>query len=276
MASVDRSAPSRDLSQIWGYWVPEPALLLGPRVEERTIRYLLNWLRIREPWLYLLALPDPPVTRVKAQWWRDYLNGDTADATPATESRHAKRLKEVKDVFCRVFNIDEYDSNSSGKVAWFDHSLVDLEPTLAPTVIWEVFELGFRHELLALDRLLVPMNDVPEADSRREEILAEVFDARDVYRLHALPESGVGLSAKVPERRARCIQGLRDVVIRWPMCPPEIVAGPALGSHLGSGAIEDMERAVAAFYVQVFFAYSGRAPIVPHAHPHDILPAALS
>ena len=166
--------------------------------------------------------------------------------------------------------MDDYDSSPSGKVPWFHHRLVDLDPVLAPLVIWEVFELGFRHELLALDRLLVHMHDVPEADSRREELLVEVFDARDVYQLHVLPESGVGLWANVAERRARCIQGLRNIVKRWPTCPAEVVAGPPLGPHLGMRVIEDMERAVATFYVQLFFAYSGCAPIVPHAHPFDI------
>ena len=166
MASVDRSEPVPSPSQIWGYWVPEPALLLGPRTEDRTARYLMNWLRIREPWLYLLALPDSPVTKVGPQWWRDYLNGDTADANPAHETRRAKRLKDVKEVFGRAFTMDDYHLRTSGKVAWFHHSFVDLDPALAPLIIWEVFELGFRHELLALDRLLVPMNDVPDADSQ--------------------------------------------------------------------------------------------------------------
>ena len=158
---------------------------------------------------------------------------------------------------------------TSGKVAWFHHSFVDLDPALAPLIIWEVFELGFRHELLALDRLLVPMNDVPDADSRREEILAEAFDGRDVYRLHLLPGSGAGLCANVPERRTRSIQGLRNVLKRWPMCPPDVIAGSPLGPHLDTSVIEAMECAVARFYVRTFFAYSGRAPIVPHAYPYN-------
>ena len=105
MQAVDRSGVARPSSELWGYWVPDPSLLIGPENPERVQRYVMNWLRIREGWLYLLGLPDTPATRVGAQWWRDYLNGDTANPTPEQHTRRAEHLEKVKSVFIRAFTM---------------------------------------------------------------------------------------------------------------------------------------------------------------------------
>ena len=155
MTSVDRSAPCKPSAELWGYWVPEPSLLVGPATDERVARYLMNWLRLREAWIYLLGLPDTPATRVAPQWWRDFLNGATSSLTPDASTRRAKRLENVKQVFSRAFLMDDYDERPPARLEWFHHRLASLDVSLAPLVLWEVFELGFHYELLALDRWLV-------------------------------------------------------------------------------------------------------------------------
>ena len=45
MRAVDRSDRVKSAPEIWGYWIPEPALLVGPRDAPRLQRYVLNWLR---------------------------------------------------------------------------------------------------------------------------------------------------------------------------------------------------------------------------------------
>ena len=47
LSTVSRTRPARRGPDLWGYWIPEPALLLGPKTEERTLRYLGHWLRMR-------------------------------------------------------------------------------------------------------------------------------------------------------------------------------------------------------------------------------------
>ena len=267
MESVDRRGAAKLSADLWGYWIPEPSLLIGPQTEERIERYLMNWLRVREAWLYLLALPDTPATRAAPQWWRDYLQGYTNDSTPEGNSRRALRIAKVKEIFCRAFLMEDFDEDVQRPVKWFDHKLASLDHALAPLILWEAFELGFRYELLAMDRVLVPMHHEPDADARREVVLARVFPNLDLYRLTSLPSSPAGLCAKVPQARVRSIEGLRSVVLRWPFCPQDIVTTPPLTSASNDAAIETMERAVASFYVQTFFSLSGRAPLVPHAFP---------
>ncbi|KAH9929953.1 uncharacterized protein BXZ73DRAFT_90351 [Epithele typhae] len=265
MQSVDRSQPSKPSEDLWGYWVPEPSLLVGPTTEERVARYLMNWLGVRDPWLYLLALPDSPATRVGPQWWRDFLNGDTNAAATTVVNRRTKRLEKVKDVFCHAFLMEDFQEGASGSIEWFRHPITAVDGTTGPQILWEVFELGFRHELLALDRLLVPMHGIPDADFIREQVLAGVFHYRDLYRLHQFPVFGVGLSHRIPSSRVRCVEALRRVVMRWPQCPLHIVADPLIA--VNARTVEEMERAVARFYCTTFFNYSSRAPLVPHAFP---------
>lgn len=65
MRAVDRSDKARHGH--WGYWIPEPGLLLSPKNLERLQRYLMNWLRARPVWLYMLQLPGAETVRLPTQ-----------------------------------------------------------------------------------------------------------------------------------------------------------------------------------------------------------------
>lgn len=267
MKTVDRSGIAKPSSETWGYWIPEPSLLLGCQTQDRVERYLMNWLRIRTAWQYLLDVPNSTVTRVQPQWWRDYLNGELTDTTPDNGTRRVQRLEKVKDVFGRVFDMLDYATKESSNVAWFQYTLSKIDSSLAPKILWEVFEIGFRHELLALDRVLVPMHNERNAEHRREEVIGPVFHAADMRGVNRLPDHGVGLCALSPRDRVRYIQALREVLIRWPLVPPEIYASPPLTASSATVTVEALEFALAGFYVKTFYMYSGRAPIVPHMFP---------
>ena len=263
LAAVDRSRPAKRGQGLWGYWIPEPALLLGPKTEERARRYLAHWLRVRAAWTYLLASPEPTVTRVQPQWWRDLLNGDTVRNLPEGDSRRAQRLVKVKEVFGKMLDIADYVGLEASSVMWFSYRVEVPEPSLCPVIVWELHELGFRYELLALDRVLVPACD----EVQREDLLARVFPNHDLYTLHTLPSTGIGLSAHLPQARARFLEALRQVVVRWPLCPNAVRGAEPLALTTAREYIQLVEKSIISFYVETFFNYSGRAPIVPHAFP---------
>ena len=83
MASVNRSGPQKASHELWGYWVPEPAILVGPKDDSRLKTFFWNWLRVRPAWLYLLAHPLSTATTAKPQWWRDLLGGHLFDTSSA-------------------------------------------------------------------------------------------------------------------------------------------------------------------------------------------------
>lgn len=110
-------------------------------------------------------MPQSRVTRLDPQWWRDYLNGDLAEAIPAADTRRARRLKQVSTVFADAFSMSEYVGDTNRLIPWLGHFLDGLTPSLCRQVVWELFELGFRHELIALDRILVPARTDPHAET---------------------------------------------------------------------------------------------------------------
>lgn len=263
LSSLDRARPALRGSALWGYWVPEPSLLLGPQNIERTTRYLRNWLRVRPAWLYMLSQSNHLVTRVEPQWWRDYLNGDIQGSTPEASTRRARRLQRVRDVFGHVLDMNHYVEDLGSPIRWFDKRVESNLGQFASMIIWEVFELGFRYELLALDRILVPS----QAENMREALLARIFPHEDLLSLHALPNSSRGLGAEFMQARVPYLESFRQVLIRWPLCPLEVCSSPPLVLTTPGRIAAELESSMIRFYTQTFFDYSGRVPITPHAFP---------
>ncbi|TBU28874.1 hypothetical protein BD311DRAFT_662634 [Dichomitus squalens] len=267
MSTVDRSMPARAADQLWGYWIPEPALLLGAKDEARQIRYLTNWVRARPIWLYLLRVPGSRACQVGPQLWRTFLNGVPEDPTSTT--RNGKRIFAIKNVFGEVVADDQFDPETDAPVDWHGTRFQRVPETLAPGIIWEVFELGFRYELLALDRYLRPSKSQSRPDEAlREDLLANVFSGSWLRAVDTLPSAhSPGLFAALPQRRVSALNAFRMVLMRWPGCPSSITSASPLQFSDSTETILELERHLAMFYVDTFFFYSGRAPIVPHLYP---------
>ncbi|KAI1797039.1 hypothetical protein LXA43DRAFT_1147725 [Ganoderma leucocontextum] len=227
----------------------------------------MNWVRARPIWLYLLHVPQSRACRVPPQFWRSFLNGIPEDPTSTT--RNGKRLIEIKNVFGGVFRVEDFDPATDAAVTWHGSTFQSVPETLAPAVIWEMFELGFRYELLALDRFLRPPECAsrPE-EARRENLLGKIFPGDWLRAVDALPspDSG-GLFAPLPHCRIHALNALRAVLTRWPGCPSSIARSSPLQLNDGVETIIGVERELAGFYVHMFFMTLGRAPLVPRLYP---------
>ena len=129
-----------------------------------------------------------------------------------------------------------------------------------------MFELGFRYELLALDRCLVPDTADQFAEARREDLLSAVFPNGGIYAVETLPSEGSGVCAPLIDRRIPALEAFRRVTVRWPRCPPRI-QNSQLTIDMDRHQASIIEEDIALFYVTTFFEYSGRAPLVPHEFP---------
>ncbi|KAI0704624.1 hypothetical protein C8Q76DRAFT_631347, partial [Earliella scabrosa] len=260
-ANGDRHSDGRTW---WGYWLPSPHLLLGPRTKERRLAYLSNWLRAQPAWLYVLRHSESQPTQVSTQSWRTYLHTRAEDMNIHTKS--GKRLIEMKHIFCRVFAESDLRPDNHEVVSWHGHNFEAVPEPLAVWVVWEAHELAFRYELLALDSYLRPCPRV-EDEVQREELLARVFPNQCLRTVPALPDPDAsGLFAAKPWRRVSALNALRDVLMRWPCCPAEISRAALILSD-SVAAIERREGDIAAFYVETFFRHSGRLPVTPRALP---------
>ena len=269
VASESRATLARPSGDTWGYWIPEPSLLVNS--ESRRERYILNWLRVRPGWLYVLRIRGSVPTRVPPQWWRDFLfELSQPPSTHDNQTRTSKRRILVDQVFHDVFDDKEVALDHQYPVSWFHHRVSRLHDDLCRLIVWELFELGFRHELLAMDRLLVPNTRIDAAEAERDELLAGVFPNRDLYSVAVLPSEGgacTGLCASNIIHRTTALESLRRVVSRWPRCPDRIRSSRPLGTATPRSMLEGLEGDIILFYVQTFFQNAGRAPIVPHMFP---------
>ena len=265
MGAVDRSGkvtPGR-----WGYWIPEPGLLLGPKDPLRLQKYVMSWLRARPFWLYVLQAPAYGFleTAHRTQVWRDFLNGVEGDAKSFT--KHGKRVFEIKHLFSRVFS-EQMDAG--GAAEWHGRTISDVDDKIGLLVMWEAFELGFRYELSALDHEL--RFESPAQEPERLARLARVFPEESMYAVLRLPTpDSRSLGAPLPHHRIPSLNALREILIRWPSCPMEIKASTPLGTSASEQAIEELELKLAGFYTQMFFDVAGRAPLVPHCFPYHLV-----
>ena len=264
LSTVDLSTPARPGSEIWGRWLPEPATLLGSANVERRDRYIINWLRIRPAWLYLLRHRSARVTGVPTQWWRDVLNGNPPTGAN-TETHRARRWTNIRSVFGQVLEDSQYDDDDA-YTRWHGFHLRRVKNELCPGILWELAELGFRYELMALDRLEVRYLDEPHREVERDELLSSVFLDGDIYGVADLPREPRGLCHPDPHRRVGRLEALRRVLRRWRDFPPDLVDQPILATTAVSQVVE-VERWMVHYYVHMFFARAGRAPAVPHMLP---------
>lgn len=267
MTNIDLSKPARPQAEIWGYWIPEPGLLIRPQSADCHECYVFNWLHMRTAWLYVLRLREARVTVIPTQWWCDFLYGNTAREERSHATRNGKRMDLMQQVFSSVFQQADYDPATITPVQWFSHRLPRLEENLCRLILWEVCELGFHHELLALDRLLVPGRDDAFNEEQCEELLSGLFGDHSLFCVRELPMQGTGLTAPTPFHCVPYLDCFRHVVSRWPRAPPSIYIHGAITTSLSAEEIAQREYDLISFYVQTFFEHSGRAPIVPHVVP---------
>ena len=268
VADNSRTTRARPSTEIWGYWIPEPSLLINS--ESRRERYLMNWLHARHGWLYILNARGSSPTRVPPQWWRNFLYNATSKHSPmATASRNAQRNAMIQHVFSGVFPDDDIDLDSRAPVAWFQYRVCDLTPNICPLIVWEMFELGFRYELLALDRYLVPDPSSETAEVIRQDLLSAVFPNKDLYALRTLPPERIGFCATLINRRIPFLEAFRRIIIRWPGCP-SVVRNTVISLTVNRLEVARLEEDMITFYVRSFFDCAGRAPLVPHDYPIDL------
>ncbi|KIK50554.1 hypothetical protein GYMLUDRAFT_106377, partial [Collybiopsis luxurians FD-317 M1] len=141
-----------------GFWLPPVRNIVSP-VKAETVRLLFHgWLRIRE--MVLTQLSNPSLCLISKQWrgllevagWR-YSHADVATMT-------GQRHSEMRQLLRRLANIsDSHDNNDISvlPVFWNGTALAldaDLPIRVGQEIIWELQELGFRNDLVALDKRL--------------------------------------------------------------------------------------------------------------------------
>ncbi|KAF7367234.1 hypothetical protein MSAN_00785200 [Mycena sanguinolenta] len=149
LATIDRSCPPAcgvDLPQ--RYVFPEPGLLASPEDELRRRTYYHHYRLMRDALVFRLADPSVPPALLSTQEWRDALQGKVISQGKAG-TRAQQRSATVEDLLrpaleaCGIDALTEFPVSPAAVPSIHLHSAKEL--------LWELAEMNFRYEFLALD-----------------------------------------------------------------------------------------------------------------------------
>jgi hypothetical protein len=248
-----------------GYSLPPVRNILSPTKPE-TVRLLFHgWLRIRET--ILTRLNGPSMSLPSKQWrcllevagWK-YGHEDVATVT-------GRRHSDMRDLLKRFSNISSSDNEdfSLRPVSWRGASFAPSESLtvqVGQEVIWELQELGFRNDLIALDKRLD--NSGMNAAERRG-LLNSCWEGTASFVDIRVASQGLG--APTLQGRWPYLRTLHRVMRSWKGDKPELLllnlptddGGPNFEAFL-----KRLEYTLASFYTTSFLEVFGRAACIPY------------
>ncbi len=137
-------------------------------------------------------------------------------------------------------------------------------------LVWELCELNFRLELLALDAYLtrsVRSSTQDDADFRlqRQNTILKLFPEESIIPSSVSGSSSCRLASSVWQDRCGALKFFKDVMQQWVVPLPQKAMG-----FLGPSEDEvslTVEKSLAAHYAQTFFDCFGQPPVLPRIRP---------
>ncbi|KAJ3826070.1 hypothetical protein F5880DRAFT_1610533 [Lentinula raphanica] len=258
-----------------GYFLPPPRLIDGPINATTRSFYYRNWLKIRPVILHNLNGLETPV-RLSAKRWRcllDVVGGypsKSGQSEPTKNSTYRAEMRPLLEKLIqkkqpRIPTIDITDPTP--QIEEFHGQLVDcrIEPPsreIASQILWEICEISFRQELVALDRHLDDSGlSLPKRDAMLNMCWRGSRYQADITDLEG------GLAASDIQKRTPYIRALHQLMRSWRGNKPDelFCAFPNNPeTHNYSDILVRIEQALANFYTTSFLATFGRAASVPH------------
>ncbi len=254
------------------YYFPDPGLITYANPDRQQtyfsqLDHCFDALQFRASNAALNALPLLP------QQWRDVL---------ALSLKRSQSGKAIASNSAKRFSTAEETLGLCMATQGVEVQLVP--PTRGPldgpfdsqrgkAMVWQLCELNFRFELLALDARLTsapppkPGEDSEDLHSNfrlnRQECIMRVFPESSLS-LAEPALANLGLSAADWTTRYERLQALREVMARWCVNIPDDATG-VLGMHTSEEMGLRIEKALAGHYAQTFYDYFGRPPILPRS-----------
>ena len=282
---IDFSRPCAD-SRL-GLYVPEAEFLVSVQNLRRLYTYASNWLRVRSGILRLLtgiALFTPP----RPESWRTLLGrfpltaGYEQHRKEVDAPRHKRKLEACK-LFTDLLGEDitlhtdmpesvVWEGTVLPSAAFTEQGPSNLPPEFSlplRQIAWELSELGFRFELYALDRHLVPEAGSTHevAEHRRRALIHRIFAGTHFILPDRSLAGNAGIGALHVRDRASGLEALRLLICRWPGSPTRFRRLAPLSAQTPYNLLRDFEQDAANVYCQRFYEWSNRAPVVPRVFP---------
>ncbi|KAJ7046285.1 hypothetical protein C8F04DRAFT_1173228 [Mycena alexandri] len=261
LAGVDRRQhPSFgiDLPQL--HVMPEPALLASPDDElQRRVLYH-HYELLRDALMFCLAFGDEPRALLTTQEWRDILSGKITKQGKAG-SRARARSASLEDLMQPA--LDACGINDLTGFPVSPDAIPPLNLNKAKEILWELAEINFRYELLALD---ARASGLGRPDECRRCFATTKLIGIDLH------ESQRELAALETDDRLPHLLCIARLMHDWtvPCERPKEIDDVRGRTALSPGDVYALEGAVARYYTQSFYELFGRAAVVPMRLEHAI------
>ncbi|KAJ3764707.1 hypothetical protein FB446DRAFT_795824 [Lentinula raphanica] len=254
-----------------GYFLPPPRLIDGPSNPSTRAFYYRSWLKIRPLILQSLNGSTKPVN-LSAKQWRsllDVVGGHSPNTSMITKNsilRNEMRIL-LETLIAGSSSHSSILDDFTPRIEEFFGQSVDCrnEPPpqeIATQILWEILELSFRQELVALDRQLDNSGlSLAERDALLDACWVGSRSQVDIDK------GDEGLGAPTVQKRAPYIHALHGLMSSWKGDKPEELhcAFPNnREAHNFDSTLQQVEQSLAYFYTTSFLLVFARAASIPH------------
>ncbi|TFK60407.1 hypothetical protein BDN72DRAFT_779451, partial [Pluteus cervinus] len=250
------------------YIFPEPASLQAVEKADRLEAILHMWLRCRPVFIFRLTAANSDATPMSARSWKDFLSLDYL-APVETHSKSQTRIGKARDFLQSCIDQDGISiAPNTFTPSWRGRSFNELTTDHLKEIIWEMNELNFRFEFMALDSHL--SSDLGELLHNR--LLESCFPACSLGSLLVadIDKANAGIASFVLTQRGEALQSFRRVLNKWTL--DGVVKPPLINSlnplRHDKATLDLLELQIAMFYVECFCVIFHRAPVLPRRLEH--------
>lgn len=199
------------------------------------------------------------------------------------QTKSTKCFEVIHALLQECMNVDGVQVNETptniNEMVWQEQRLSPGElpdQRVAQEILWELYELNFHCEFMALDSRAHRAPAIPTNGFSREDLLLKCFPGNIGSSFLVAPtEFGhQGLAADTWQGRAPFIVAVKNVVCTWPgfdkvneRCSAVDLDESKDVEHYSQSEVEATELALASFYTQTFYDFFGRAAVIPRRLP---------
>ncbi|KAJ7107471.1 hypothetical protein C8R44DRAFT_885477 [Mycena epipterygia] len=256
LAAVDRSRPpscGADLPQL--YVMPEPALLASPDDQARRRMLYHHYSLLRDALMFRLGYGDgdEPHALLTTQQWRDIVQGKITKQGKAG-SRAQARSASLEDLLRPAFSACSMDDLTGFPVS--PDAVPPLDVNRTKELLWELAEINFRYEFLALD---ARASGLTRPDECRTCFASPRLIGMDFN------ESQRGFAARETDERLPHLLCMAGFMRDWsvPCERPKEIDNAKGRTQWSADSIHSLESAITKYYTESFYELFGRAAVVP-------------
>ena len=250
------------------YAFPDPGLFVSPASDLRKAKFIEAWLRSRDVWI--TRVTQEGALAMDAQHWRDFLNIDSSESAVNEKDTKSGKRRQHSQALLKTTLLSNpvmaLRCTVGQPFVWQGQSYLPGSlppPNVVQQILWELYELNFAQEFLALDRLACSNLDPTDKEKlyERQLLISKCF-VPNALSYAPIPTINRGLAAETIRDRLPYVHSMVQIMQAWKGSKPAIF-DVANRSLLHPQATE-LEETATKYYCQQFYTYFGRAAQVPH------------